>query len=411
MSESQLKLLSSLGLVIEGIAAYVQPYSIKIMEMLVFIWDQTSSEILMQAALIRTFSKLVVSLSGNATEFYSHLIPVIDYATKVSAGSRCRESGLLEDGIILWLSTLRSATEFSPLLLHLFSNIRTIIDGELTDVILKLCIKLVESYILLGQIDFLQQHVDDLAVIFSAWIGDVNDSVTNEVIRPIEVLLMLYPIQMPTHFEPLLLKLLDLIHSQEESDLAMCYYLHFFNRLMLHNPDHFLAFLDRVSVSHNHPNFINHFITQFTIEKIDQLGDIRRRKIAAMALSNLVSSPLLTHDPELVAFAVQTAIGVVCDEEAGSGPEYLVRPDETHLVDDIYITELKPNSVLSHQLELLYTSDPVNKYTGKEFLLSHFQLAQETDPDAFNHMLSLVEPLVLQSLDNQESPADSDSEE
>lgn len=400
MTESQLAILSSLGLVIEGIGDHVRPYAMKIIEMLMVMWEKTGSsqEILMQAALIRTFSKLVASLSGSAVEYFGHLIPVIDYSTKVQEGRSAGESGLLEDGIILWLSTLRSATEFSPMLLTLFSNIRGIIDGELTEVILKLCIKLVESYILLGQVDFLEQHVDDLAMIFSTWIGDMNDQVTNEIIRPIEILLMLYPSQMPSHFEPLLLKLLDLIHSQEESDVAMCYYVHFFNRLMLHNTEFLLSFLQRVSQNDPQTDFIEQFITQFTIDRIDQLGDIRRRKIAAMALSNLISSPLLISHPDLIALAVQTAIGVVCDEEAGPGPEYLVRPDETHLVADIYIPELNPNSVLSQQLELLYSDDPVNKFSGKEYLLSHFQSAQESYPQEFNHMLSLVEPLVLQSL-------------
>jgi len=402
-AESQLKILSSFGILIEGISSHVQPYALKILEMLSDLWS-TSGELLMQAAIIRTFSKLVVSLSGDATHFYQHLIPIIDYSTKV--GERSSDNGLLEDGILLWLCTLRSATEFSQELLDLFGNLRAIIDGGLEKVILQLSIKLVESYILLGQIDFLQAHVDEIASIFFMWIGDTKDDMTNEVIRPLEVMLMLYPEEMPVHFEPLLIKLVHLMFSGEESDLALCYYVHFFNRLLLHNPDFFLSFLHRAG-----DGLIDQFINQFTIGRIDQLGDLRRRKVAAMALSNLICTQLLQMNPDMVALATQEIIGVVCDELAGEGPEYLVRPDETNIADEIFVPELKSNSVQARQLEHLYRSDPVNKFNGKDYLLSQFEQAGQNSPDAFHHMLSLVEPLVLQSLESTNaSSVDSDGE-
>lgn len=425
MAESQLKILSSIGILVEGIAGHVRPYSFRILDLLVQLWDASGDELLMQSAVIRTIGKLVVAfssidesgededggllLNGGANNgasskppsdsyenFYSRLIPIIDYSTKVVG--RSSDNGLLEEGILLWLCTLRSATHFSQSLLDLFSNLPSIINGGMTEVILQMCIKLVESYVLLGQVDFLHAHVDDLAFIFSSWIGDTKDNLTHEVVRPLEMMLMLYPSEMPVHLEGFLIKVLQLIASGTEGDIALCYYVHFFNRVLLHNPDFFLGFLERCAEPMETPDLLTRFLSDFTIDRIDQLGDLRRRKLAAMALSNLLVSPLTIGCPDLVALALQTSLGIVCDEEAGTGPEYLVRPDETNLAEEIYVPELKRHSVQAKQLELLYASDPVNLYTGRAYVQQMLAQAQEIHPDAVNHVLSLVEPLVLETL-------------
>lgn len=424
MAESQLKILSSIGILVEGIAGHVRPYSFRILDLLVQLWDASGNELLMQSAVIRTIGKLVVAFSSidesgeeddgglllhqgsNAASskppsdsyenFYSRLIPIIDYSTKVVG--RSSDNGLLEEGILLWLCTLRSATHFSQSLLDLFSNLPSIINGGMTEVILQMCIKLVESYVLLGQVDFLHAHVDDLAFIFSSWIGDTKDNLTHEVVRPLEMMLMLYPSEMPVHLEGFLIKVLQLIASGSETDIALCYYVHFFNRVLLHNPDFFLGFLERCAEPMETPDLLTRFLSDFTIDRIDQLGDLRRRKLAAMALSNLLVSPLSVNCPDLVALALQTSLGVVCDEEAGTGPEYLVRPDETNLAEEIYVPELKRHSVQAKQLELLYASDPVNLYTGRAYVQQLLAQAQEIHPDAITRVLSLIEPLVLETL-------------
>ena len=423
MAESQLKILASIGILVEGIAGHVRPYSFRILDLLVQLWDASGDELLMQSAIIRTIGKLVVAFTahpededgeglhlggGAATtangkapsesyeSFYSRLIPIIDYSTKVNG--RSSDNGLLEEGILLWLCTLRSATHFSQSLLDLFSNLPSIINGGMTEVILQMCIKLVESYVLLGQVDFLHAHVDDLAFIFSSWIGDTKDDLTHDVVRPLEMMLMLYPSEMPVHLEGFLIKVLQLIASGSETDIALCYYVHFFNRVLLHNPVFFLGFLEKCAEPMEIPDLLTRFLSDFTIERIDQLGDLRRRKLAAMALANLLPSPLAVGYPDLVALAIQTSLGVVCDEEAGAGPEYLVRPDETNLADEIYVPELKSHSVQAKQLEHLYASDPVNIYSGRAYVQQCVAQAQAIHPEAVNNILSLIEPRVLETL-------------
>lgn len=170
-------------------------------------------------------------------------------------------SYLLEDGLILWSGIVHLSATASPSLISLFPHLPAILDATLEH--LEVCMKILEAYLLMGLSDFMKQYAANVADVFMKVIGNVNDEGIKTVLlrrshvtlgttfalRPLETLLTLFPQEAPPVLDTVLQKLLSLILSDQETDVAVTEYLTIFARIALQNLNFFVSFRKHLSFS------------------------------------------------------------------------------------------------------------------------------------------------------------------
>lgn len=389
--DTKLRVIPSLRTTIEQVGHLIGPYADGIVNMLAQLWTSPTCTSFLRQATIRTLTKIVEAI-GESTRFASFLYPVISYS--VTYGSEDLLY-VLEDGLDLWLAVVNTSGSFSPDLLQLFPRLLGLMSHTVNQI--SHCMKIVEAYILLGRTEFLQVYMPDLGRLFATLAGDLLDDSAPYIVKPLETLLMLYPQESPPLLQGTFNKMLLQVLQSAVSDRTITHFLAVFGRVLLHNQPFFLTWFRSLKSENPGENVMSLFLRKWAAS-FEPMPDLRRRKMAALALMSLFSVPEFASSfSDEAAIIVEECIGVALDELAGPGPEYRARPDAEDY-DDEPILDLPSTSVgiQTQQLAFLFQSDPVNGVPLRPYIQAKMAECERIDPNGYAAVLRLVEPLVLQ---------------
>jgi hypothetical protein len=215
-SENKLQVLSVIGILIQQSDIKIIPHCEIIIQHFKQVWrtsEQNESHNFLKQAIVQSLYKLSQSIflvenSIHINSFMEFVIPIIHHSTDVNKTDHIY---LIEDGLLLWLNVISSIPQLNDNLLSLYSNITNLMDRTFENI--KVAMKIIEEYLVLGNILFLKSYASDLISTFLKIIGNVKDDAIIMSLRPIEIFIQLFPKESPQYLDPVLQNIFSLILS------------------------------------------------------------------------------------------------------------------------------------------------------------------------------------------------------
>jgi hypothetical protein len=237
--------------------------------------------------------------------------------------------------------------------------------------------------------EFMNLHAASVADIFLKLIGNTSDEGTMFVLRVLETLITLFPTESPPLLENVLLKILHLILADTETDVAVTHYLSIFARIALQNVSFFLAFFDKLHNSGQNvlPSFLNKWM-----DKIDNMGQARMRKLSGLGFSSLLvaTGPRATDILLGLQMIVSSMIGLIPDTDAP--------PEESYELGAFDNETSTSASAAERQLHAMVKNDPVTTLTLRAFLLQKISEGIKVHGPPFQASLNTIDPVILKGL-------------
>eukprot|EP00027_Filamoeba_sp_ATCC50430_P004390 CAMPEP_0168548608 /NCGR_PEP_ID=MMETSP0413-20121227/4657_1 /TAXON_ID=136452 /ORGANISM="Filamoeba nolandi, Strain NC-AS-23-1" /LENGTH=782 /DNA_ID=CAMNT_0008578933 /DNA_START=822 /DNA_END=3170 /DNA_ORIENTATION=+ len=386
--DTKLQVLSVISIIVYQLEDKIVPYAMKLVECFQRLWNEALTEAynLLKQSIVRTLTNLVQNAlpfgsipdsSGNATvtALLGFVVPLIEHSTNVQSGDSVY---LLEDGLALWLATLSQLGQLNDPMLRLFKNVPPLMQMSYENS--QTIMKIIEEYIILGNVNFLKLFVNDVVSVFASVVGNVKDRVVLWTLKPMETFIRLFPQEGLQCMESLMQKILSRILTHQDSDLEEAHYLMLFARILSVQPDLLLQFFDKLG----QPQLLNQFL-EVWLDKTDSMPQMRMTKLSAIALLNLLASKR----PEALNYfglIINLAVSVIQDTRKQSADWF----DESYDEEDP-----KKNSVK----EMLYKRDVINTVNVQTYLLQKLQECSMVNGQAvFNQLMQTVDPSVMKQL-------------
>ena len=215
---------------------------------------------------------------------------------------------LVEDALTLWLTLIRIAPSYNASLHSLFPRVTSLICNHDWEH-LKVCMHIIEAYIVVGGEMFLNQYAGEVSITFVKTIGQVKAKACSYIMLPLLALVRMFPVEGGKllveggGMNCILKCVLDVIREQRdcESDLAIVQWMSVLARTLLAVPSAIDSILDgqwNVIVRSKNgevEGFSGKELLELFFDKFDQCGHgrcpnggTRRRKLWALALCCLL---------------------------------------------------------------------------------------------------------------------------
>ncbi|KAF2075975.1 hypothetical protein CYY_002731 [Polysphondylium violaceum] len=383
-------LLSILGVVFLKFNQHIKPYSASILNLFVTLWDNGDSETLLKSSIVRCLSFFLQALNSDPQEYYSLIVPLINVST--DPNNEEERSYILEDGLELWYQTIIRVPNngLTQEFLQLFAN--WIATMELSFENTPICFKILDAYLLLGQVDFLRAYGQKLVSnVLEKVIGDIEEDLSATVIKPLDRIISILPVDGTILLEPILYKLFTILVLQtEDSTITNDCYTSVFSRLLAMNPMGFFQFVDKLPLDTYSCNSRKELYSKFfttLYDKIDSITTTESRKLLAIGLCNLLivqREELLEQWSHIITFVVGMKSDIQSLDDEYPNP----------YCDDG--TELPDSSGVDIQSKALESKDPIKTVDINLYLLNKIQEASNLNGPAFQSMLSSLHPKVLE---------------
>ncbi|CAO3687345.1 unnamed protein product [Umbelopsis vinacea] len=287
--DSRMRILNCLNIVIDRVESRITPYAHQIVELLPPLWAASEEDHLFKSTILVTLTKLMGSLKEQSNHLYQYVLPLIEHSVYRDQEAHIY---LLEDGLDLWWVTVQSATECTPQLLQMFPvAIEYLEYGTET---LRKILKIIESYSVLAPELVLSQFASPLFTQLAGLIGDLKPEATNTIIHLLDTILLSAPVHLYAEAlinSNLLWRLLNIIMENKEYAFILTQYLSIFARIAIFDPSFFLRFIDLAGQQFNppQPELLGVFLDNW-FGKFDNISHPRQRKLACMAITNLIST-------------------------------------------------------------------------------------------------------------------------
>lgn len=406
--DTKMHVLYVISFVIERVGCQIRPYADQLILYLPLLWEHASDHNMLRCAILTTLIRLVKGLGTNCNTLYNFLIPVIRLSTDVTQQFHVY---LKEDGLDLWLETLHNSPVLTPDLLELFTAMPALLGMsqmsvtgkrmlELGTENLKVCLKIIEAYVLLGPKEFMQRFSNELVLSLSNLITDLRTEGILMILRVVELVFQSFPLEGPQVFKPLLSHIFRTTIENSEFVTVIAMQICILCRVLLQNNEFFWSFLEQVSAETDKESIpLLGLLLDLWFEKIDSITQPERRKLAALAISSLLTvnlSPVTSRFGNIINLCVEVLHDICrADCDTGSQTDCLVIEEDEEVLnsdDDLDTEHDKRKHMLTRQ-------DPVHVYSLKEFLLSQLKLCQQLHGNImFNELMSQVDPEILKQL-------------
>ncbi|KAK5582479.1 hypothetical protein RB653_004064 [Dictyostelium firmibasis] len=407
-------LLSTLASIFVKFNESIKPFSTMILQLFQHLWNGGKEQPIVKSAVLRSFSFFLQALNSDPADFYTLLFPIIDF----SISQEDEKVYLLEDGLELWYRTMvlvpsLSQPQQQPLI-HMFKRWFTIIAQSLENC--EICFKILDTYLLLGQVDFLKIYGVELSSTLFDIIGDIGEEYTEVIIKALMRIIQVVPNPQDSVtllIEQCLFKILSLIISRKETNtLVLIEYFSIFSRIMTMNPLSFFQLFDRYPMElldkdgeyYDPSNFNNadddddddgkikempqnksQLFQQFFeiyFVKVDSTGSSDHRKLIAIGLSNLLAIPREEVYPQ-ISEIITTIVGIRADIS-----------DITH--DDIYCDDGNEVSGVQIQSDRIFQADPLTTVDLSTYLYQKIQECSNIfGAENFQKAIENVHPSIL----------------
>lgn len=383
--ETKMRVLHVMSFVIERVGMEIRPHAQTLIQYLPLLWEASVEHHMLRCAILTTLVHLVQGLGTHCVSMYNFLLPVIQLSTDMSQEPHVY---LLEDGLELWLCTLHNSPAITPELLHLFCNMSQLL--ELGSENLRTCLKIIESYVLLGPKDFMQMYSSTLVTSLSSLLTDLKTDGIVMVMKLIELVFKSFPLEGPKVFSQMLPNIMTTILEKEEYPMIMAVYLTLVGRMILQNQEFFWAFLENYCQNtHKNSQEVLGNLVEVWECKLDTMTQPERRKLSAMALMSLITSNIsviLQRFGTIINMCVEVLHDVCSEADNGTQIDSLVLSDDAELSEDELDTEHEARR------KQLLLNDPVHTVSLKDYVISQLQKCQQVHGETgFQALIDLVD--------------------
>lgn len=406
--DTKLQTLNSISVLIEKMEDKILPFAPQMMECLPPLWEKAdkSGENLMKIAIIVALTKLISTMGNSSVGLYPVVLPLIAYSSDVDQPDQIY---LLSDGLELWYRVMECATESTPQLLELFPLLIKLLQRNFDE--LPTVLRIIESYILIGQSQFMQLYATSLSDLFLNIIGNVKEKATLYCVGVLETLLLEFPQEGPRVLDLTLQKILSemfTLVARKESDIVVSHYLTLLARVLLCNKEYFFAFFEKLQNQQNGTNKIDvfgHFLNIW-LDRCDSIVSGYKRKLTALSLATLLLTQemhVMNKFPEIFNLLVEILYETNSDDleyQNYSSSE----PEDDEDIQSVHFQGASSES--EKKKTQLINKDPVMLTDIFEFTKAILQsLAQAVGQEKFNALINLVDPKVVQQFHDYKKKA------
>lgn len=214
--DSKIQILYLLSVMIDQLGDKILPFAQHLIQFFLEVWDESTGENLMRIQVLLAVRNFVHALGPQSPMCYNMLLPILQTCIDVN---NPEELNLLENGVLLWATTVNHAPLMIPQLLELFHYLVAMMERSFDH--LPIAMKIIEAYILIGGEEFLHLHGSEVAKLMDTIIGNVNHMGMMCTLPIIEMLIQCFPGAAPLLLAPVLQKLIIIfISGGDEIDPA-----------------------------------------------------------------------------------------------------------------------------------------------------------------------------------------------
>lgn len=401
-SDTKLAVMKVFSQLIEQVGVAVRPHIGSLLEQIPGLWAEAGGEnsSILQCAIIATLTIIVNSLGELSSQLHPFLLPIIQYSTDIKTDEHIY---LAEDGLDLWFAAMSQTPHPTMEVIQLLQNmngllglttptddsthsLEGLLDIESTSFVD--CFDILDSYIVLcagsAQELFLQHCAEIIVKACRVHVKAVRKEGVDSIVMVMDRLMVAYPAHGHQLLQPVILGLLKCVLNNEETDTpTYCLYLGILARAMLCNAQHFLSTLQLLSEEAQHEvNTLLGMILDIWSSKLDNIGDVRQRKLFGLAAASILSvdDPCVTERfGSLLDMCVEVLHDVTDSSTTGGQTDVFVLNGieaypETH--------RLKPHPSMdsehSKRVRQLQTIDPIWSVSLPQLVLQQLETCLTT---------------------------------
>ncbi|KAK9465312.1 armadillo-type protein [Lipomyces arxii] len=302
MIETKLALLQVISVIMEVSESRILPFAEKIMQLLPRLWEQAGGEHILKGAILQSLTNLIRATEKESYKFHSLYVPLIGEIVDPKSDMHVY---LLEDALELWQATIGNAQTATPELLNLVPILIEALDQSTETLRVELTI--LEAYVILAPQFMAEKYSKLLFSIIASFIGNLKIEACHIVTHIIEVFIQTLPIDaymISLVDTGLLSRMTDAVFDSYESSINVTRYLTIFARLTLCDVKAVVWFCEVYGASRVPPQATClSALLDTWVEKIENMGHPRMRKLTAMALdmilNNVQNEIVFAHRPKL----------------------------------------------------------------------------------------------------------------
>ncbi|KIX00839.1 uncharacterized protein Z518_09904 [Rhinocladiella mackenziei CBS 650.93] len=441
LSETKMALLETVRVAVTKLEGHIEPYAQGIMSMLPPLWTESGEEHLMKQAILTMITAIVNSLGQKSLSYHGAVLSIIHDSVQPESEAIVY---LLEEALDLWAAILQQTPKdgASADLLSLSQSLLPLLD--MGSELLRQMFDIVESYTILSPTTvlspqfltpFLQKMKDLLPMLTSTRTRDgtlaphVLENVVSTIsiesyseLNPQQALTHLLESMLSTGYLASILELLKEAHEYHQdprpnrrppeiiSPGEACLFT-LLSRVVLLSPDQFVQAIAATNITSTSPSTsaagsptssppTQWLLTEW-LHSIDSIGDILRKKLQILALTNLLTAttppfPQLMFENLQSLLTIWTDVAVELGQEASDESEgdYLWhnRPGEVPEWPDATPEDARKRAVSN--------ADPIYTINIRDFIATRLRHAMDRagGPAAFEQeWLTRIDSAVLKA--------------
>ncbi|KAL7136202.1 hypothetical protein ABFS83_10G013500 [Erythranthe nasuta] len=389
--DSKVQVLNTISVLIARSTGVI-PYANKLVQFFQKAWEESSGESLLQIQLLAALKNFVAALGYQSPICYNMLLPILQSVINVNSPDE-----LLEDSMQLWEATLSHATSMSPQLLGYFPCLVPILEKSFDH--LKVAASIIEGYIVLGGLEFLNMHASTLAKVLDLVIGNVNDRGLLSILPLVDVLVQCFPTEVPQLISTVIQKLIVICLSGDDHDpsktavkttsaaiLARILVMNTNYLAQLTSEPSFFTHLQQAGFS-NEENILLCLVDVW-LDKVDNVISTQR-KTFGLALSIILTMRLpqvLDKLDQILSVCTSVILGGNEDLAEEESSSIHMQPSELHMPGKEY------------RRKQIKFSDPINQISLENSLRDNLQTCASLHGDLFNTAMSKMHPAAFAQL-------------
>lgn len=390
--DTKMHVLHVLSFVIERVGSEIRPFISSLVQYLPLLWKESEEHNMLRCAILTSLIHLVQGYGGDSNQLWQFILPAIAISTDTSQEPHVY---LLEDGLELWYVTLINAPGLSPELLKLFDNMPALL--EISTENLRVCLKIIQCYVLLGSRDFMQAYSEILSSSLLSLMSDIRTEGMVLILRTVELVLKAFPNEGPSVFQAMLPGIIGSILDEEENSVVVAMHLSLFARILLQNQDFMWSAIQHIATdSMKDTDILFGNLLDMWTDRLDIITQPERRKLSALSIASLLSlnHRVVTDRFGVIINCLVEVLHDVCrvDDDGTMTDGLFVDGAELSVEDEQSTQHDKRKYQLSRQ-------DPVHSVCLKAYLVSQLNLCRQNHgQQGFERLMETVDPEVANQL-------------
>lgn len=311
--DTKMQVLHVMSFMIEVVGVGIQPHAAPLAQYLPGLWDESADHNMLRCAILTTLVHMVTGLMRESEGLHEFLINIIRISTDVREDCHVY---LLEDGLLLWLTTLENTATPHDALLQLFDNMLPLM--EISSENLRLCLQITTAYTLLCPQQFLSKYGSRLIESFNSMLTDMKSEGTVLVLRSVEMIMRVLPVEGANLVQPLIPGFVKVVADGDQYPMVMGMYLSVIARLVLYAEPIFTWAINQVAGDQSKtPEEVLERVVSIWSDKLALTSPEERRKLCALGLAYLCGTgwpPVLKVWPHAVTAVSEVVFDVTMED-------------------------------------------------------------------------------------------------